>query len=223
MKGRKGLGMLVMAFAVMMTLAFGVKLQANAFYDKNKEFYNTNSLGNGDMAKVVQYRVSKVATGKGTESSGAGEVVVVGCKDGAKSIVIQAGITAPDGAYYRTVSIDRAAFKDNDDLKFVQINNNTKITAIPESCFAGCTSLKTVQIQDPDIKIFKESAFKNCKNLKTFKTACNKTTKLSYVKSNAFKNVKNVKFYCPKKSSAKKLATLAKKRGAKKTSYDELD
>ncbi|WP_044913605.1 leucine-rich repeat protein [Butyrivibrio sp. WCE2006] len=221
MKGNKKLGLALMALAMAVTVTVGVKASAkDEFYEKGHEFYNEKSSGNGELAKPVMYKVTKVPTG--TSEDKAGEVIVVGCKDDAKKIVIQANITAPDGAYYRTKGIQAGAFNGRKNLTWVQINDSD-ITEIPESCFSGCTKLKTIQIQDPDIRKIGKKAFYNCKNLKTFKTTSTKITKKSAVGKNAFKNVKNVKVYATSTSRAKKLASFFKSRGAKATSYDDID
>lgn len=217
MKGSKRFGLMVMGAAMAMTLAFGVKMQASAAYKTGEEFYNTQSTGNGEMAQVVKYKVIKEAKGQGRDK--AGEVEVVGCRDNAKKIVIQASIPREDGTYYRTKKIADGCFKDNKKLTFVQIND-CDITAIPASCFSGCVNLKKVQIQDPDLKTIGKKAFNNCKKLKTFDVVSKKLTKGS-VKAKAFKNVENVKVIAPSESKAKKYASIFKARGAKNTTYEE--
>ena len=223
MKGNNKIGLMLMAGAMALTIAFGVGVKTSAkepYWAKGTEFYNEKSSGNGDLAKSVRYRITKEATGS-TEDK-AGEVIVIGCKDNAKKIVIQANITAEDGAYYRTKAIASGAFKNKRNLTWVQIND-ADITEISENAFYGCSNLKTIQIQDPGIKKIGKYAFCNCKKLKTFKIASSKISKKSSVGKNAFKNVKSVKVLAPSESRAKKYATWFKARGAKATSYGELD
>ena len=223
MKGKKQLGLMLMTFAIALVMCFGVKLQAKAQLNKDAEFYNTG-IGNGEAAQVVKYIVTKKSSAKSSEEAEnkIGECKVVGAKNSASAIIIQAYPKDEDGYVYHTVGICNGAFKNNKKLKTVQINAGLGFTDIAPSAFSGCTNLKKVVIQDKNIKTIKERAFYNCKKLENIQIYSKKLTK-SGVKTNAFKNVKNVKVYAPGKSLAKKYATWFKKRGAKATSFAALD
>ena len=223
MKGKsKYLGLAVMAFALAMVMAFGVKLEASAYQKKGHEFYNKLSTGNGKPAQVVKYVVTKEATGDtNKDESKDGECIVIGCESGEEKIIIQGRPQAEDGPSYKTVGISDACFKNNKDLEYVQFNDS-KITDIPVQCFYGCSNLKTVLIQDTDLKTIGSKAFYNCKKLKSFTCLSNKLTK-SRIKSNAFKNVKSVKVIANGNSRSKKYAKWIKSRGAKNTTYEAYD
>jgi hypothetical protein len=223
MKGKKQLGLMLMTFAIALVMCFGVKLQAKAQLDKDAEFYNTG-IGNGEAAQVVKYVVTKKSSAKSSEEAEnkIGECKVVGVKNSASTIIIQAYPKDEDGYVYHTVGICNGAFRDNKKLKYVQINGGMGTKEIAANAFSGCSNLKKVVIQDSAINKIGEKAFFNCKKLATFEIYSKKLTK-SGVKANAFKNVKKVKVLAPSSSVAKKYATYFKKRGAKTVTYGSLD
>ncbi len=212
MKEKKNLGLLVMAFAMVMGLSFGVKLDASASNTVGYEFYNEDN-ANGEEGQQVKYIVTKVAT-----SSKAGECKAIDCKSDATSIKV-AGIPKYDGYEYTCTEIAAGAFKNSKSLKTAVINSAVDITAIPANCFYGCTKLKTVEILPTEIETIGSKAFYNCKKLTTIKIASKELSK-SDIKTNAFKNVKSVEVLAPTTKLAKNYAKWIKARGAKATSYD---
>ncbi len=214
MKEKKYLGLVVMAFALALTMAFGVKLQASAYEATGTTFYNKKN-ANGEPGMAVQYRITKKATGSSEEKCG--KCVVSGCLSSAKSIVIS-GMPYDGEAYYECTGIDGSCFKNNKKLTYVQISvAASEITNISANCFSGCTNLKTVELNNTSLKTINTNAFYNCKKLSKIVIKSTKLKK-STIKTKAFKNVKNVKVTAKSSSYAKKYAKWIKARGAKAAS-----
>lgn len=203
------------AFAFAMILGFGIQVRA-AGAPVDSTFFNKDD-NNGEAGQQVEYLIIKQATKVVEDGISDGEVYACGCSD-AKSIVVAK--YPSDGEYkYTCKGIIDGAFKNKTNLQSVQINETGDITTIPESCFAGCKNLKTVDIRLTDLNKIGKKAFYKCKKLKTLKIASSKMNGLSKWGTNSFKGVSNVKVYGPSKKRAKNYASCIKSRKAKKTSY----
>lgn len=214
---KKRLGMVFMAFAMMLTLTLAVKVQANAESVENKvgnTFYNTGE-GNGEAGHQVQYKITKLAKNKEL-----GQCVVVGCKDDASDIIIS-GVPCNGSTDYNCVGIENGAFRNKKNLKNVKFSESAKsITKIPAECFSGCTKLKKVVIGNDTLSSIGTKAFYNCKKLSKIEFKTKKLNAKSKFGSKSFKNVKNIEVEAPTTKLAKKYATYIIKRGAKKATYD---
>ena len=214
MKARRGLGLFLMAFAVVLALGLGIRMDAKAYASKGTKFYNKDG-NNGEAGLEVQYKVTKQATGSSRDKKG--ECIAIGCHSDSTEILICA--YPNDGkAYYKCTGIEKGAFSGKTKLKKATINSNTTFTSIPTEAFKGCTKLTSVTIENDDIKSIGSKAFYGCKKLSSFKILSKKVTK-SRIGSKAFSGVSSVKIKSKSKSYSKKFATWAKAKGAKVATY----
>ncbi|MCR5418720.1 MAG: leucine-rich repeat protein [Lachnospiraceae bacterium] len=183
----------------------------------------------------------------GTTESGGQTVAEVtykapeGSQKNASSVTIPANVTLEDGSKAVVTQVADSAFSGN--KKITKVTIPATVEEIGSNAFAGCISLKTVNVKGSSLVNIKQGAFRNCKKLTAVTIGKNvksigknafagdtklkkvtfKTTKITKAKmgKNAFKNIsKKAVIYYPKKLKGKNLTAFKKalkKAGVPKT------
>ena len=175
-------------------------------------------------------------------SKAADEVVYTGETGGGNdaSVIISGTITGDDGVTYQVTKIADNAFKNNNKIKIVTIDDNikeigtsafqnaakltkvksgTSLAIIGNAAFKGDKALKTADFSNSSIMTIGKNAFKGDKKLKSIKINGNKLKKVG---KNAFKGIKKnalITIYAKNRKIYNKAVKLIKQSGVKNVRY----